>query len=200
MEEGLPLAFAAIIGFGHAFEADHILAVSTLVSKSKTQKQVLTNGFIWGLGHTSTIFIMGILMLVFQVHQLKLYFEYLEIFVGIMLVLLGLFRLWMSLRNEKESISHSHDGEAYGIGLIHGLAGSGGLILLVMADLDSNWEALTYLVLFGLGSAVGMAVAATLLRLPILRGKLFEERKRLFIWLSSALCVGYGIHILLRFF
>ena len=200
MEGGLPLAFAAVIGFGHAFEADHLLAVSTLVSKSKTPKQVLSNGFIWGLGHTSTIFLMGLLLLVFQIHSLKDYFDYLEIFVGIMLIALGILRLVQSFsKNGEKKPAHDHNGEAYGIGLVHGLAGSGGLILLVMADLDSNWEALSYLLWFGLGSAAGMAVASIALRLPILQGRWFDQRRQIFTWLASALCIGYGIHILLRF-
>ncbi|MCI4669528.1 MAG: urease accessory protein [Bacteroidia bacterium] len=199
MEETFPLLFAAVIGFGHAFEADHILAVSTLVSKSKSNQQVLSNGFIWGLGHTSTIFIMGLLFLIFQVHVLKEYFDFLEIFVGIMLILLGVYRLWASYKREAKAVTHSHDREAYGIGLVHGLAGSGGLILLVMADLESKWEMIAYLSLFGIGSALGMAVAAILLRLPILKGSFFEQRKRIFVWIASILCVGYGVHILLRF-
>jgi len=53
MESGMSLAFAALVGFGHAFEADHLLAVSTLVSKSKSNRQVLTNGFSAGTCHVS---------------------------------------------------------------------------------------------------------------------------------------------------
>jgi cytochrome c biogenesis protein CcdA len=196
MEEGVSLSFALLIGFAHAFEADHLLAVSTLVSKANSQKQVVYNGFVWGLGHTSTILIMGLLLLVFQVHTLKSYFDYLEIFVGIMLILLGAIRL---LRSNKAAHAHSHDGEAYSIGLVHGLAGSGGLILLVMAELETTWEALTYLGLFGIGSALGMAVAAGILRIPTLNGKFFESRKKLFTWLASGLCIAYGVHILFRF-
>ena len=195
--EAFPLAFAAVIGFGHAFEADHLLAVSTLVSKSKTHKQVLHNGFIWGLGHSSTILLMGVLLILFQVNTLKAYFDYFEIFVGLMLIALGILRL---VRNKETARAyHSHDGEAYSIGLIHGLAGSGALILLVMTDLESSWEALGYLLLFGVGSAIGMSVAAAILRIPLLQGRMAEERKKIFSWLASGLCILYGVHILFRF-
>jgi cytochrome c biogenesis protein CcdA len=200
MESGLSLAFALIVGFGHAFEADHLLAISTLVSKSKNHQQVLYNGFIWGLGHTSTIFLMGMLLILFQVQTLKLYFDYFEIFVGLMLILLGIIRIVKRTQEEMQEVpKHQHSGEAYGIGLVHGLAGSGALILLVMADLETSWEAIAYLLIFGLGSAIGMSVAATVLRLPLLKGKLLDQRKNIFNWIASGLCIAYGIHILLRF-
>ncbi|MEL6730249.1 MAG: urease accessory protein [Bacteroidota bacterium] len=200
MEGNISLTFALAYGFAHAFEADHLLAVSTLVSKSKNTRQVLNNGFIWGLGHTSTIFIMGVLLLIFQVHTLKNYFDSLEIFVGIMLIVLGGIRIIRTQRNQDTQHDHTHDREAYGIGLVHGLAGSGALILLVMADLDSNLEAISFLLLFGLGSALGMAVAAIVLRMPLISGKLFSERKKIFSWLAALLCIGYGLHILIGYF
>ena len=198
MEEGLGLAFALLVGFGHAFEADHLLAVSTLISRSKSTRDVASSGFIWGLGHTSTIFFIGLLFIVFNVQQLKLYFDYFEILVGIMLILLGIYRI-IKMNNGTQEAHEHHEREAYSIGLIHGLAGSGGLILLVMTDLNSTQDALAYLALFGIGSAIGMSVAASILRLPVLEGKGNLLRKKIFTWLSSILCIGYGLFILSRF-
>ncbi|MEM8898272.1 MAG: urease accessory protein, partial [Bacteroidota bacterium] len=188
MGEGISLAFALMVGFGHAFEADHLLAVSTLISRSKNTREIASSGFIWGLGHTSTIFFIGLLFIVFNVQQLKSYFDYFEILVGIMLILLGIYRIIKMTSGSQETQVH-HEREAYSIGLIHGLAGSGGLILLVMTDLNTTQEALAYLALFGIGSAVGMSVAASLLRLPVLEGKGNLLRKKIFTWLSSILCV-----------
>ena len=198
MGEGISLAFALMVGFGHAFEADHLLAVSTLISRSKSTRDVAGSGFIWGLGHTSTIFFIGLLFIVFNVQELKSYFDYFEILVGIMLILLGIYRLIKMTNGAPEAHVH-HEREAYSIGLIHGLAGSGGLILLVMTDLNTTQEALAYLALFGIGSAVGMSVAASILRLPVFEGKGNLLRKKIFTWLSSILCIGYGLFILSRF-
>jgi cytochrome c biogenesis protein CcdA len=164
--------------------------------KSKSNRQVLTNGFIWRLGHTSTIFLIGLLLIVFQVNSLKAYLDYFEIFVGVMLIALGAFRLWRSYRKTEEMSTHRRDGEAYGIGLIHGQAGSGGLVL---ASLEITGEALGYLALFGVGSALGMSVAASILRLPLLNGKGIDLRKKVFSWLASGLCVAYGLYILLQY-
>lgn len=199
MEGGISLAFATVVGFGHAFEADHLLAMSTMVSKAKSNKQLATSGFFWGLGHTSTILFVGILLIILQINTLKAYFEYFEILVAFMLMFLGIFRLVQLNKSQVEGPGHSHDREAYGIGLIHGLAGSGALILLVLTDLNSNTEALAYLGLFGLGSALGMSVAASLLSLPLFGNKSKSQRKQIFTWTSSLLCIGYGIYILLRY-
>ena len=171
MDGSATLEFAAIIGFTHAFEADHLLAVSTLVSKSKSIRQMVVNGFLWGLGHTSTIFIIGLLLILFNIQALKAYFDYFEIFVGVMLILLGVHRLWQYQKQSEAESAETQKREAYGIGLVHGLAGSGTLVLFVMTDLEGSMEAILYLVLFGLGSAVGMSVAASVLRIPILKGK-----------------------------
>ena len=197
MEHEISLTFAAMIGFGHAFEADHLLAVSTLVSRSNSNRQVISNGFIWGLGHTSTIFLIGLLLIVFQIHALKEYFEYFELLVGLMLVVLGIVRLTRVSSPKAER--HTHDGEAYGIGLIHGLAGSGSLVLLVLANLDSTSQALGYLALFGVGSAVGMSVAAVLLRIPLLKGQAWEKRQKIFRILAAVLCILYGLYIFYQY-
>ncbi|MEM6629229.1 MAG: urease accessory protein [Bacteroidota bacterium] len=203
MQEGLSLAFAALIGFGHAFEADHLLAVSALVAKAENQKQVWKNGFIWGLGHTSTLLLMGILVILLQVHTLKTYFDFFELFVGVMLIILGILRLFTHVPSKYFSEESSHDKEAYGIGLIHGLAGSGTLIILILANQESNWGALSYLILFGLGSALGMALAASLMCIPLLgrsnKRKPNPQWRRGFTWLSSLLCMAYGFYILMSF-
>ncbi|MEO1383931.1 MAG: hypothetical protein AAFV78_11930 [Bacteroidota bacterium] len=138
MEGNISLTFALAYGFAHAFEADHLLAVSTLVSKSKNTRQVLNNGFIWGLGHTSTIFIMGVLLLIFQVHTLKNYFDSLEIFVGIMLIVLGGIRIIRTQRNQDTQHDHTHDREAYGIGLVHGFSIMGVVMLRILISLCTN--------------------------------------------------------------
>ena len=199
MEGGLSLLFAGLIGFGHAFEADHLLAVSTLVSKSKSTRELAGNGFIWGLGHTSTIFLIGLLLIVFNVQGLKNYFEYFELLVAFMLIALGIIRFFKDRSQQEVAFGGNRRREAYGIGLIHGLAGSGALVLLVLTDLDGKLNALSYLLLFGLGSALGMSFAASVLRIPILLGKADKSVKRIFSFLSSSLCILYGFIIISRF-
>jgi hypothetical protein len=82
---------------------------------------------------------------------------------------------------------------AYGVGLVHGLAGSGGLVLLVMTQMTGQIEALGYLLIFGLGSVAGMAVASSVFHLPFSRKLASSMALQLGLTvLSSVLCMGFG--------
>ncbi|MCB0628664.1 MAG: urease accessory protein [Saprospiraceae bacterium] len=201
MEASLPLFFAAVIGFGHAFEADHLVAVGSIVSKRDRLLLAIKDGIYWGLGHTSTIFLIGLVMIIGQATFLNDYFGYFEAGVGLMLILLGLYRLY-KYRHHKAELDHLIDGHdhhhlAYGVGLIHGLAGSGAMVLLVMTEVKGSFNSLLYLLIFGLGSIAGMLVAAGIFSLPFSK-KLSGKRglKLALIMTSSILCIGYGLYIM----
>ncbi len=94
MEASFPLLFAAVVGFTHAFEADHLLAVSSIVTKRDNWLLAINDGIYWGMGHTSTIFFIGLLMIIGKATFLNGLFGYFEAGVGLMLILLGVFRLY----------------------------------------------------------------------------------------------------------
>lgn len=216
MEASFPLLFAAIVGFGHAFEADHLVAVGNIVTKRNKLKLALKDGVYWGLGHTSTIFLIGFLMIVGKSTFLNGYFGYLEAVVGLMLIILGVYRLYEYYDNKKHEALHQRQHEygelhhhlievdeegnhrlAYGVGLIHGLAGSGAMILIVMAEVQSALSSMLYLLIFGIGSVVGMLVAAGIFSLPFSK-KISENDNVYFglVLLSSFLCIGLGTYVL----
>ena len=198
MEATLPLLFAAVVGFSHAFEADHLVAVGNIVTKRDKILLAIKDGIYWGLGHTSTIFLIGLIMIIGKATFLNGYFGYFEAAVGLMLVILGIYRLYQHFWSEHTHIDPDEKHHmAYGVGLIHGLAGSGALILLVMTEIESSLQSIVYLMIFGLGSVVGMLVAAGIFSLPF--SKRFTENKSLqlvLIVLSSALCIGYGGYVM----
>lgn len=203
MEASFPLLFAAVVGFGHAFEADHLVAVSNIVTKRKKLTLAVKDGIFWGLGHTSTIFLIGLLMIVGRVTFLKDYFGYFEAVVGLMLIVLGFYRLWQYFNN-KHQHAKSIDPEdnhhlAYGVGLIHGLAGSGAMILLVMTEIQGSFNGILYLLIFGVGSILGMLVAAGIFSLPFSK-KITTNHGIQFglILLSSLLCIGYGAFVMVE--
>lgn len=205
METTFPLLFAAVVGFGHAFEADHLVAVSSIVTKRKRLKSAIKDGIYWGLGHSSTIFLIGIIMIVGKATFLNEWFGYFEAFVGLMLIVLGLFRLYQhqnkrSSTHTPTSTEHAHHHRlAYGVGLVHGLAGSGAMVLLVMSEIQSSWNSMIYLAIFGLGSVLGMLVAAGIFSLPF--SKKWSKHPILqssLIILSAVLCIGYGAFILIE--
>ena len=200
IQASFPWLFAAIVGFGHAFEADHLLAVSNIVTKRKSLTLAIKDGIFWGLGHTSTIFFLGLLVIVGRVTFLDGYFGYLEAFVGLMLITLGLVRLYQYFRKQSLHFIEEHKHHlAYGVGLIHGLAGSGAMILLVMTEVKTSVDSLIYLLIFGVGSIAGMLIAAALFSLPFSRKIGSNANLQLVLMLlSSLLCLFYGGFIIYK--
>ena len=202
MDSTFQLLFAAAVGFGHAFEADHLVAVGNMVTRRNKILPALKDGVFWGLGHTSTIFIIGSVVILFKTSIDPKVFDYFEAFVGIMLIWLGIWR-WYKYTSQNESnrleTLNSNHNLAYGIGLIHGLAGSGAMILLVMTKIEGVLSSIAFLGIFGLGSIVGMLVAAGIFILPF--SKHFHNQSgthRFLIFLSSLLCVGYGVYMIVQ--
>jgi high-affinity nickel permease len=213
------LAYALYEGFLHAFEADHVLAVSNIVSQRERILPAIKDGLFWGLGHTSTIFLIGIVMIFFKIPISEGSFSYFEAAVGFMLMIVAVVRLGIFLHCEPtihvHKHSHKHSGSneqihahirlhgkhlhktSYGIGVVHGLAGSGALVLLIMTQIPTVAESLLYLVLFGVGSMVGMALVAGLFSVPFSRQLLFSTYpiRTVLVFLSSGLCFAYGCYV-----
>ncbi len=200
----IPLLITLYAGFTHALETDHVLAVGNLVTRRDKVRLSIKDGLYWGLGHTTTILLVGMAMLVIKMHVTERQFRYFEAGVGFMLVLLGIGRLIRIFAQKKEdnpvNIVHNHThGLAYGVGLIHGLAGSGVLMVMIMAEMPSVTDGILYLAIFGFGSIAGMAVAATLFSLPFSRKiHKLKNLQLILIWMSALLCIGFGIKVMVE--
>ena len=209
-----PLFLTIYAGFAHAFETDHLLAVSNIVSQRNSTFKSVKDGIFWGLGHTSTILLMGVIMLLLKVQVSPAYFHYVEAAVGIILVALGLFRLFKlkgflsAIKVETpaaQMVAVTNTGSkklhlvSYGVGMVHGLAGSGELLLLVMLQMASVQMGMLYLLIFGIGSIGGMLVASAMFSLPfskkILQSRLLQVT---LILLSSILCIGFGMSVIYK--
>lgn len=201
-------------GFAHAFETDHLLAVSNIVSQRNSTFKSVKDGLFWGLGHTSTILVMGVIMLLLKVQVSPAYFHFVEAGVGIMLVVLGLFRIFKLkgfLSAEvvetpaAQMVAVTNTGlkklhmVSYGVGMVHGLAGSGELVVLVMLQMASLQMGMLYLFIFSIGSILGMLVAAAMFSLPFSK-KILQSRllQIALILLSSVLCIGYGMSVIYK--
>lgn len=184
---GTALALGFILGIKHALEADHVVAVSTIVSRDPRPLRSAMAGMFWGIGHTLTLFAAGIAVLFFKVSipdRVALSFEFL---VGAVLVGLGVQNLWDYWRTRFHAHSHTsgeihthfhghregHDHHATNrrrrslvVGMMHGLAGSGALVLLVLGTVDSPLEGAAYILIFGLGSILGMMLIGTAMAMP----------------------------------
>ena len=185
---GLGLAF----GLKHALDADHLAAVATLTSESRTLRQSSFIGAVWGLGHTAALLAAGIVVLFLDLQISPQLTALLELGVAAMLIGLGGRALWRMLRGgwlhvhlhrhggrvhlhphvhapgEPAHVQQDHHGRSFAIGVVHGLAGSGALMLLVAASTPSPWLGLAYIASFGLGSIGGMITMSALVSLPAL--------------------------------
>ena len=93
-------------GFIHAFETDHLLAVSGIVTNRKKATIAIKDGMYWGLGHTSTIFLIGIIFLVIKMQINQEYFSYFEAGVGVMLISIGMYRIAKWYENKRTTHHH----------------------------------------------------------------------------------------------
>jgi hypothetical protein len=178
-------ATAAVLGLGllmgmqHATEADHLAAVATLVGRERSLRRGLRHGVAWGVGHTAMLLCVagGVGLLGWVISpQLAGRFEQI---VGVMLVALGLNLAWRVARERARERVHVHvhvqgHGHAHAfplrtvlVGMVHGLAGSAALALLVSQTMPSPLLSLAYISLFGIGSIAGMALLSGVLVLPM---------------------------------
>ena len=182
-----------LIGMRHALDPDHLAALSVLVADRPSIARAAKQGVIWGLGHTLTLLLVGLIIIGFE-FKLSAYFSIIaELAVGLMLVVLGidLLRRWRK-RQTAASLKR-----ALGVGLMHGLAGSSALILLALTHLDSKPLALGYIGLFGLGSVLGMGLLSVALAWPL---QIANRPNRNQAWVpgltrgaACALSIGFGV-------
>jgi high-affinity nickel-transport protein len=166
------------LGLRHATEADHLAAISTIVTERRSLLSSSLVGAVWGLGHTLALLVAGVAVLLLRYEMTDRLAHGLELCVGIMLVVLGLNTL-RALRRHGPSHPHSHAiGATHSrsharlvarpllVGMVHGLAGSGPLLLLALTVVSSPLAAFSYIAVFGLGSVMGMMVMSLLVGLP----------------------------------
>jgi nickel/cobalt transporter (NicO) family protein len=188
--ELVPLATAAMLGFLHALEVDHMVAVTTFVSRRPTLRAAARFGLRWGIGHSAAVLLAGGLLLATGVRWPARYDALGEGLVGLMLVGLGLWTLAIARKlhlhtseehgghahlhahrthgphhhahNAHSPAAHPHDhGGITLVGLLHGLAGTTGVIALVpVTMMDQIPLGLGYLTLFGVGVTLAMTLFA----------------------------------------
>lgn len=199
------LALGFVLGIKHAIEPDHVIAVSTIASQSKKLWRSSLAGVYWGIGHTLTLFIVGMTVIFMKAEISEKWAMSLEFVVGIMLVYLGISSI-LSLKKMgatththqdfhedhfhmhpvKPSSEHKHQHISYWksmfIGIVHGLAGSAAMVVLTMATVDSVWQGALYMIVFGMGTIAGMLLSTTLIGIPFV---LSANQRTINSWLTT---------------
>lgn len=162
-------ALGFLLGLKHATDADHVVAITTIVSREKSFRRAAWIGGLWGVGHSLTVLLVGGALVIFRVEMPPRVGLALEFGVALMLILLG----FNNLRPGAKPAPHSHDIPAkfngirpIAIGVVHGLAGSAAAALLVLAAIPETSYALAYLFIFGVGTIAGMTLITAMLAVP----------------------------------
>ena len=175
MQPGISALSAAALGFllglKHATDADHVVAITTIVSRERSFRRAAWIGGLWGIGHSLTVFLVGGALVVFRIAMPPRVGLALEFGVALMLIMLG----FSNLRPGAATTPHSHDLpprfngiRPLAIGIVHGLAGSAAAALLVLAAIPQTTYALAYLFIFGVGTIAGMTLITAMLAVPSL--------------------------------
>jgi len=159
-----PLILGFALGLRHALDADHLVAMATIVSRERSLPRAALYGARWGVGHGLSLFLVGIAVVLLGIPFPKSLGHALELGVGAMLVALGISAL---LRRDGSATPAARPARRpFLVGVAHGLAGSGALAILVLATIRSPIEGLLYIGIFGLGSIGGMFGMSAVMSLP----------------------------------
>ena len=214
------LVIGLLLGVKHAMDADHVVAVTTIVSRSGSILRSVLVGISWGIGHTLVLFVVGFGVLVLKLTIPDRLTLSMEFAIGGMLVVLGVPIIKQIIVNRAHIHIHQHGdknhfhGHYHGdtpshdhkhlrkpllVGMLHGLAGSGILTMLVLDTMSSVTQGLVFLVIFGIGSILGMLVMSGLIGIPFKMTAGYSRSVNM--WINGAagvISVGFGIYIMLR--
>ena len=206
------LVLGFLLGLKHATDADHVVAVSTIASEYRNAWRGIWVGGSWGLGHTTPLLALGIVILLFKDVVLDHYESVAPLFefaVGVMLIYLGAQVFWNLRRGRLHLHKHIHDDgphvhihgthdpgadpdvatphgflafgrpffrvKSYAVGVMHGLAGSAAVMLVLLPALSSFWVGISYLILFGAGTIIAMSAVTVLLGVPFALAGRFQR-------------------------
>ncbi len=203
---GVILLISALLGLRHASDPDHLAAVTTLIASEDDLDKVRKAGFmglLWGAGHGTTLVLVGLPLVLFNRYLPEVVQQAAEALIGAIIILLAVRLLLRWRRGLFHAHTHTHGGEphrhvhsharqeahehahrrrtplgAYGVGLVHGIGGSGGLTLLLLSTISDKAQAAGALLLFAAGTAVSMALLSTAFGLAIAGGPVGKNFER----------------------
>jgi hypothetical protein len=196
------LVLGVLLGMRHALEPDHIAAVSTLVLESGNSRRGMLLGVFWGIGHSLSLLVVGCVLALLHAELPEWLGRVFEGAVAIMLIVLGLRAFAVAARAGEGRLAapasrpRALASRPLAFGIIHGLAGSGALTALVVAELPSVMARLVYIGLFGLGSIVGMASLSGLAGWPLQRLGRQRAVAVTITMLTGAFSLGFGVTLL----
>ena len=217
------LLLGGLLGIKHAMDPDHVVVITTIVSRNRSILRSTLAGLTWGLGHTIVLFTVGFAVLFLKLNIPDRLALGMEFGVGILLIVLGIPLLRKLIVRKTHVHVHEHTGSSHVhfhshvqshpntdtthhkhthlkrsllIGMLHGMAGSGALMVLVLGTMSSAVQGLFFLLVFGVGSMLGMAIFSSAISLPFKLSTSWSVKLNL--WLQGvAGCISIILGILI---
>jgi high-affinity nickel-transport protein len=186
-----------LLGFRHATDPDHLAAVTTMIAsgRQRAAQQAARLGFTWGLGHATSLFAFGLPVVLYSAYLPESVQRAAETSVGLLIILLGALLL-VRWRRGFRHVQTRTGLQAYGIGLVHGMGGTAGVGLLLLAAIDSAPVAVCALAIFALCTAASMTVLSTGFGFALSRRRVRDSFQRVapvFGTVSLAFGVWYAL-------
>ncbi len=188
-EAGAWLLVAFTLGLVHAFDADHVMALSVFATGERSGRRGIRAGLLWSLGHGVVVLGVGLVLIALGRSLPAEVSVVAERAVGLIMVGLGCYvfldlarrrahlhfhehdglrphahwHFHSGMRSHPRADHHQHEHAASMVGALHGLAGSAPILALLPAAARSPLLGLVYLAVFGLGVALAMALVSGLL-------------------------------------
>jgi len=216
------LGLALILGFKHSYDADHLVAVSNLLVRSRDLRRTALMSASWAAGHMLTASGITVILFVFREAILSTFLASFEIIVGVMLVVIGVVGiLWEFQVLQRIGLLHEHPhehpagehahshfhlsglgdhGTMFGIGVVHGLASNDELLILLVASfaIATIEGLLAGVAVFSLGVILGMVLFGLGLNYPMMRWGDAKVRRVVSV-VAAVLSIAYGVLLLLGF-
>jgi cytochrome c biogenesis protein CcdA len=190
------VAIGFFLGMCHATDPDHVVAITTIVSRERSVRRAALSGAAWGLGHTVTILLVGGAIILFNVVIPARLGLMMELSVGLMLVVLGVMNVTATADAPQSwlATTQARLTRPLAVGVVHGLAGSAAVALLVLTTIRTPEWAVAYLLVFGLGTVLGMVLVTTLMALPFAyTSRQFTVTNRRLQLATGLISIGFGV-------
>jgi high-affinity nickel permease len=217
------LALGFVLGLRHALDADHVAAVATFSTEERNLWRSSLVGAYWGAGHTAALLVFGAAIVALKLVITERMSQFLEFAVGLMLIVLGANVLRKMMRqtaihvhtHEHDGTRHSHlhvhladakhehkhhvirvAGRPFVVGVVHGLAGTAAVLLLVVGAIPSALLALGTIIIFGVGTIGGMMAMSVLMSVPLVyaAGRV-NMVERILRFIAGAFSLGFGVFL-----
>jgi hypothetical protein len=204
------IAVGFAFGMRHALEADHLAAVSTIIAARRSVAAAAIIGGLWGIGHAAALLAAATAIIVLEVRVAGIPARSFDALVAAMLIMLGCIGVRRVLlrcdRSHRGADAHSGDAARRApraatmrpllIGLVHGLAGSAALMLVVLTTMGSALARIAFVAAFGFGAICGMIATSVAIGLPIVwTGDRFAQARTAFEIGAAFLSVACGCAI-----